>query len=89
MSDLQVYTLEKVLMVKKDPVTQVVFLDEAMKVRLESPVASLEFLTSCTLQVLENKPSSTFWGSLGQSLEKQIRDAAKGAVPEIGAWPLC
>ena len=30
----QVYTLEKVLVVKKDPVTQVVFLDEAMKVCL-------------------------------------------------------
>ena len=28
----QVYTLEKVLVLKKDPVTQVVFLDEAMKV---------------------------------------------------------
>lgn len=30
---LQVYTLEKVLKMKKDTVTQAVFLDEAMKVR--------------------------------------------------------
>ena len=30
--DLQVYTLEKVLKLKKDPVSQIVFLDEAMKV---------------------------------------------------------
>ena len=30
--DIQVYTLEKVLKMKKDPISQVVFLDEAMKV---------------------------------------------------------
>ncbi|EMD33616.1 hypothetical protein CERSUDRAFT_117729 [Gelatoporia subvermispora B] len=57
---IKVYTLEKVLKLKRDPVTQVVFLDEAMK-------------------VLENKPSSIFWTALGQSLEKQSRDAAKGS----------
>jgi hypothetical protein len=28
----QVYTLEKVLKLKKDPISQIVFLDEAMKV---------------------------------------------------------
>ena len=33
-SDRQVYTLEKVLKLKKDPVSQIVFLDEAMKVGL-------------------------------------------------------
>ena len=53
------YTLEKVLRVKRDPVTDVVFLDEAMK-------------------VLESKPSVSFWSALGQSLEKQVKDAAKG-----------
>ncbi|KAI0329225.1 hypothetical protein GY45DRAFT_1325329 [Cubamyces sp. BRFM 1775] len=58
---IKVYTLEKVLRVKRDPVTDVVFLDEAMK-------------------VLENKPSTTFWASLGKSLEKQARDAAKGST---------
>ncbi|KAF7792362.1 hypothetical protein EIP86_003398 [Pleurotus ostreatoroseus] len=58
---IKVYTLEKVLTLKKDPTTQVVFLDEAMK-------------------VLENKPSNSFWASLGQSLEKNIRDAAKGST---------
>ncbi|OCH92516.1 hypothetical protein OBBRIDRAFT_886245 [Obba rivulosa] len=56
----KVYTLEKVLKLKRDPLSQVVFLDEAMK-------------------VLENKPSSIFWAALGQSLEKQSRDAAKGS----------
>ena len=30
--DPQVYTLEKVLKLKKDPVSQIIFLDEAMKV---------------------------------------------------------
>ncbi len=30
------------------------------------------------MQVLENKPSTTFWASLGRSLEKHARDAAKG-----------
>ncbi|KAI0645490.1 Golgi transport complex subunit 5-domain-containing protein [Trametes meyenii] len=58
---VKVYTLEKVLRVKRDPVTDVVFLDEAMK-------------------VLENKPSTTFWASLGRSLEKQARDAAKAST---------
>ncbi|KAG6813690.1 hypothetical protein H0H92_008538 [Tricholoma furcatifolium] len=58
---IKVYTLEKVLRLKKDTVTQAVFLDEAMK-------------------VLENKPSATFWTSLGRSLEKHARDAAKGSA---------
>ncbi|KAI0695938.1 Golgi transport complex subunit 5-domain-containing protein [Cerioporus squamosus] len=58
---VKVYTLEKVLKVKRDPVTDVVFLDEAMK-------------------VLENRPSTTFWASLGRSLEKNARDAAKSST---------
>lgn len=33
----QVYTLEKVLKLKKDPISQIVFLDEAMKVRSIAP----------------------------------------------------
>lgn len=37
----QVYTLERVLKLKKDPGTGVMFLDEAMKVR---PVGVLGFL---------------------------------------------
>jgi len=32
--NMQVYALEKVLKIKKDPVTQVLFMDEAMKVRV-------------------------------------------------------
>ncbi|KAG2099132.1 Golgi transport complex subunit 5-domain-containing protein, partial [Suillus cothurnatus] len=59
--NLRVYTLEKVLKLKKDPITQRSFLDDIMK-------------------VLENKPSSTFWTSLGRSLEKYARDAAKGST---------
>ncbi|RDB25440.1 Conserved oligomeric Golgi complex subunit 5 [Hypsizygus marmoreus] len=58
---VKVYTLEKVLKMKKDAVTQVVFLDEAMK-------------------LLENKPSATFWTSLGRSLEKHARDSAKSST---------
>ncbi|KZT41531.1 hypothetical protein SISSUDRAFT_1059461 [Sistotremastrum suecicum HHB10207 ss-3] len=54
----RVYALEKVLKLKKDPVTQVPFLDEA-------------------LNVLDNRPSSTFWAVLAQALEKQLRDAAR------------
>lgn len=58
---IKVYTLEKVLKLKKDPITQRSFLDDVMK-------------------VLENKPSSTFWASLGRSLDKYARDAAKGST---------
>ncbi|KAH7888451.1 Golgi transport complex subunit 5-domain-containing protein [Phlebopus sp. FC_14] len=58
---IKVYTLEKVLNLKKDPLTGVSFMDESMK-------------------VLENKPSSTFWASLGKSLEKNAREAAKGST---------
>ncbi|KAH9940460.1 uncharacterized protein BXZ73DRAFT_98890 [Epithele typhae] len=58
---IKVYTLEKVLKVKRDPVTDVVFMDEAMK-------------------VLENKPSTTFWASLGRSLERHAKEAAKNSA---------
>ncbi|KAI0823334.1 Golgi transport complex subunit 5-domain-containing protein [Trametes gibbosa] len=64
---IKVYTLEKVLKVKHDPVTDVVFLDEAMK-------------------VLENKPSTTFWASLGRSLEKNARDAAKSSARSVAVF---
>ncbi|GLB37263.1 putative golgi transport complex subunit 5 [Lyophyllum shimeji] len=58
---IKVYTLEKVLKLKKDAVTQMPFLDEALK-------------------LLENKPSATFWTSLGRSLEKHARDSAKSST---------
>ncbi|KAG2028524.1 hypothetical protein BDR03DRAFT_1019686 [Suillus americanus] len=58
---IKVYTLEKILKLKKDPITQRSFLDDVMK-------------------VLENQPSSAFWTSLGRSLEKYARDAAKGST---------
>lgn len=57
---VKVYALENVLKLKRDAMSQVVFLDEAMK-------------------ILENKPSSIFWSSLGRSLEKHARDSAKGS----------
>ncbi|KAJ7251785.1 Golgi transport complex subunit 5-domain-containing protein [Mycena haematopus] len=58
---VKVDTLEKVLKMKRDTISQVVFLDEAMK-------------------LLENKPSVTFWTSLGKSLEKHTRDSARGST---------
>ncbi|TFK75335.1 hypothetical protein BDN72DRAFT_954963 [Pluteus cervinus] len=54
----RVYSLEKVLKVKKDATTQVNFLDEAMK-------------------LLDSRPSTTFWSSLSQTLEKHAKDGAK------------
>lgn len=58
---VKVYTLEKVLNLKRDPATGISFLDVSMK-------------------SLENKPSSTFWASLGMTLEKCCRDAAKSST---------
>jgi len=58
---VKVYILEKVLKLKKDASTGLVFLEEAMK-------------------ALENKPTSTFWASLAQSLEKYSKDASKGSA---------
>ena len=72
----QVYALEKVLKLKRDPITQVIFLDEAMKVISEFLSGSECELTY--LQALENKPSSIFWSALGRSLEKQSHDTTKG-----------
>ncbi len=46
----QVYTLEKVLILKKDPSTQVIFLDEAMKVRVDR----LRLIHQLCAQVLKN-----------------------------------
>jgi len=56
---IKIYALEKVLKMKKDATTHVVFMDEAMK-------------------LLENKPSTTFWMSLGRSLQKQFQESSKG-----------
>lgn len=44
----QVYTLEKVLKLKKDPISQIVFLDEAMKVgTIAPPLPPVTLLMSC------------------------------------------
>jgi conserved oligomeric Golgi complex subunit 5 len=66
--------LEKVLKLKKDPISQVVFLDEAMKVK---SITLLRRHGANVVQVLESKPSTTFWAALGRSLEKQTREATK------------
>ena len=73
----QVYTLEKVLKLKKDTGTGVMFLDEAMKV---SPLAYWVFESNGNepKKLLENNPTATFWTSLGRSLEKCAKDASKG-----------
>lgn len=71
----QVYTLEKVLKMKKDTLSQVVFLDEAMKVCI---CRHYKLRFDWVLpQLLENKPSATFWTSLGRALEKYTRDSVR------------
>jgi conserved oligomeric Golgi complex subunit 5 len=35
------------------------------------------------MNLLENRPSSTFWTALSQSLEKYARDASKGTARAI------
>lgn len=40
-------------------------------------------MTYKCLKVLESKPSSTFWASLGRSLDKYARDAAKGVSESL------
>lgn len=37
----------------------------------------VEPTTNCIVQLLENRPSFTFWSSLSQALEKHTRDAAR------------
>lgn len=62
---------------KKDPISQIVFLDEAMKVSLSFHHA---YNPRNAPQVLESKPSTTFWGALARALEKQTRDGAKSKM---------
>ena len=71
------YTLEKVLKLKKDAGTGIMFLDEAMKV---SPLVYQVFerRSNEAKKLLENNPAATFWTSLGRSLEKCAKDASKG-----------
>ena len=74
-SNKKVYTLEKVLKLKKDAVTQIGFLDEAMKVYSPQKPFVDKFIMS--VQVLENKPSLAFWTALSHSLEKHAKEASK------------
>ncbi|KAG1810818.1 Golgi transport complex subunit 5-domain-containing protein [Suillus variegatus] len=45
----------------------------------KDPVTQRSFIAD-VMKVLENKPTSTFWTSVGRSLEKYVRDAAKGSI---------
>ena len=76
---MQVYTLEKVLKLKKDAITQASFLDEAMTVR-----SSVFFNHLCShyisyKQVIENQPSLMFWTTLSHAFEVQAKEAVRGA----------
>ena len=73
----QVYTLEKVLKLKKDTGTGIMFLDEAMKVSL-LVCQACESDGNASTKLLENNPTATFWTALGRSLEKCAKDASKG-----------
>ncbi|MBW0525389.1 hypothetical protein O181_065104 [Austropuccinia psidii MF-1] len=58
---IKVYTIEKVLEWKKNPVNGVSFLEEVMT----------------TNSVLEERPSTVFWTTLSNALEKETREASK------------
>lgn len=66
---IKVYTLEKVLRIKRDAVTNAEFLEEVMQV-------SFHMLRS-SLQKLDEKPSFTFWTTLATAFEGQCKDAAR------------
>jgi hypothetical protein len=75
---IKVYTLEKVLRRKKDSLTQVDFLTEAMKVSLNILLVGLSAHNCLPFQLLEEKPSFTFWTTLATCFDAQARSAAKG-----------
>jgi hypothetical protein len=74
---VKVYTLEKVLKLKKDAVSQISFIDEAYKVWSGTTLNSAEFHIHTLYKLLENKPSLIFWTSLAKALERQSRESAK------------
>ncbi len=77
---MKVYALEKVLKMKKDATTHVVFLDEAMKVSWFAKIYGGLLHLKLYLKVLENNPSTTFWMSLSRSLQKHFQDSSKGQL---------
>jgi hypothetical protein len=74
-TDGQVYTLEKVLKIKKDPITQTEFLDDVMKVS--------SILGSADRQRLDEKPSFTFWTTLAHAFETQTKEAARSKSIQV------
>jgi hypothetical protein len=75
---IQVYTLEKVLRLKRDSVTQAEFLEEVMKVRIAIPVETCR-VSDCAdeIQRMDEKPSFTFWTTLAQAFESQTKEASR------------
>jgi hypothetical protein len=78
-----VYVLEKVLKIKKGTSSQASFLDEALMVGGPNKPG---MICNCC-KVLDDKPSTAFWGILARALEKQARDAAKGTTHEYHRVP--
>ena len=70
---IKVYTLEKVLRVKRDAVTQIEFLEEVMKVCPHT----LDLGCDADDQTLDEKPSFTFWTTLAKAFESQTKLAAQ------------
>ena len=69
------YTLEKVLKMKRDPVVDLDFLEIVMKVGITERTGS-EWADSPP-QSLDEKPSFTFWTTLAQAFETQTKEAAR------------
>lgn len=79
---IKVYVLERVLKLKKDPVNQNTFLEDALSVSLVPRgihLPELSNLTVSSYQVLDNKPTFTFWTTLSQSFESQAKEAARAS----------
>ncbi|KIM91987.1 hypothetical protein PILCRDRAFT_809983 [Piloderma croceum F 1598] len=53
-------------------------LEKVLKMKTDT-VSGINFLDEA-MKLLENKPSTTFWSSLGRSLEKHLRDSARNAT---------
>jgi hypothetical protein len=81
--------LERVLEIKRDPITHVPFLEEVVKVCINwdyaSQTATLFFLTSDD-QLMEDGSNlvNHFWRVLSVNFEREIREATKGNTVRKG-----
>ena len=73
---IKVYVLERVLVLKRDPLGQGTFLDDALTVRrlIVHVEPTIGLLGS---QTLEHKPTFTFWTTLSQSFETHAKEAGR------------